>query len=184
MQGMEKHGLGRRAARTVMVTAVTMTTALVLAGCGKSDEAASAPVVANYTPPAVAAPTPVAGQAQTTPITAYVGKYPHDAVGGVDFFDRTDVANALIDIGAEDPVRALVRGRSGPQTPIFLRGTQVASWGCEAHNCSDHNWMLAIGLKSGKVELCYHDADTMREQSRWYMKGAAVMRPGGCPSEG
>ena len=126
----------------------------------------------------------MAGQAQTTPITAYVGKYPHDAVGGVDFFDRTDVANGLIDAVPDAALRTMIRGRSGPQTPIFQRGTQVAAWGCEAHNCGDHNWMLAIDAKSGKTEACYHDADTMRDQSRWYTGGASALRPGSCPSEG
>ena len=179
-----RSGLTKRSRMRRPMSMVAMTAALMATGCSKSDDAGSATAMANYTPPAVRAPTPVAGQAQTTPITAYVGKYPHDAVGGVDFFDRTDVANALIDIGAEDRVRALVRGRSGPQTPIFQRGTQVASWGCEAHNCSDHNWMLSVEPKTGAAELCYHDADTMRDQSRWYTKGAAALRPGACPSEG
>ena len=157
---------------------------LLLTGCGRSDDAVPDAAMVNYTPPAVRAPTPVAGQAQTTPITAYVGKYPHDAVGGVDFFDRTDVANGLIDAVPDAALRTMIRGRSGPQTPIFQRGTQVAAWGCEAHNCGDRNWMLAIDAKSGKTEACYHDADTMRDQSRWYAGGASTLRSGSCPSEG
>lgn len=164
--------------------AIALLTVPLLGGCAKNDDAADAPAVANFTPPQTRAPTPIPGQAQSTPITAYVGKYPHDAVDGVGFYDRTDVANGLIDAVGDDKVRALIRGRSGPETPIFARGTRVASWGCEAHDCGDHNWMLSIDTKGGKAEACYHDADTMGETSRWYSGAAPVTRPGACPAEG
>ncbi len=158
--------------------------ALSLAACGgkPADEPVNA-AVANFTPPAVRPATPVAGQAQTTPLTAYVGKYPHDAVAGVDFYDRTEVANGLIDAVGDDKLRALIRGRSGPETPIFALGTRIGAWGCEAHNCGDHNWTLLIDAKGGKAEACHHDAATMGETSRWYAGAAPTTRPGSCPAQ-
>lgn len=169
---------------TTLVTTLAGTFgALLLTGCG-GKESANEATTTNFVPPAVRPPTPVAGQAQTTPLSAYVGKYPHDAVGGVDFFDRTDVANGLINAVGDEAVRALVRGRAGPQTPIFNSGTRIASWGCEAHDCGDHNWTLLIAPKDGKTEVCYHDAAKMGDTSRWYAGQAPVSRPGGCPSEG
>ena len=166
--------------------------AFALTGCGKADDRAQADAVGNFTPPAMRAPKPMAGQAQTTPITAYVGKYPHDAVGGVDFFDRTEVANALIDAVGDDKVRTLIRTRDGPETPIFRRGPRVAAWGCEQHNCGDHNWMFAVAADASqpgdadarRPEACYHDADIMGDRSRWYGDGGPTFRPGSCPSEG
>lgn len=167
--------------RLTILTACTA--ALLLAGCGKKDEATEV-ATTNFVPPAVRPPTPVPGQAQTTPLTAYVGKYPHNAVGGVDFFDRTDVANGLINAVGDEGVRKLVRGREGPQTPVFLQGGRVASLGCEAHNCGDHNWTVLIDPKDGKAEVCYHDTAKMGETSRWYAGAAPVSRPGSCPAQG
>ena len=98
--------------------------------------------------------------------------------------NRTEVAGGLLAVVDDARLRSLIRGRSGPQTPIFQRGRRIASWGCEAHNCSDHNWMVAIDPAGGTAQACYHDAGTMRDQSRWYADGAPVLRPGACPSEG
>jgi hypothetical protein len=155
---------------------------LLLAACsGEKADTALAP--SNFTPPATQLPKPIPGQAQTTPLTAYVGKYPHDAVGGVDFFDRTDVANGLIAAVGDEALRRRVRDRSGPESPIFLRGKQVAAWGCEAHNCGDHNWTVLID-PAGKTEVCYHDTATTGDRSRWYAGDAPILRPGACPSEG
>lgn len=166
---------------TTMLTAALALAVPALSGCGSKTDTLENADIGNFTPPAVRAPTPVAGQAQTTPLTAYVGKYPHDAVGGVDFFDRTDVANALIDAVGDQKLRSLIRGRSGPETPIFLAGQRVGAWGCEAHNCGDHNWTLLVDPK-GKAEACHHDAATMGQRSAWYAGAAPVTRPGGCPS--
>jgi hypothetical protein len=158
-------------------------TALLLAGCSgeKTDSAVAA---SNYTPPATQLPKPIAGQAQTTPLTAYVGKYPHDAVGGVDFYDRTDVANGLIAAVGDEKLRRLIRGRSGPETPIFARGKQVAAWGCEEHDCGDHNWTVLVDPDGGKTEVCYHNSETTGDRSRWYAGAAPSLRPGACPAQG
>ncbi len=157
-------------------------TALLLAGCG-GEKADTALAASNFTPPATQLPKPLPGQAQTTPLTAYVGKYPHDAVGGVDFFDRSDVANGLIAAVGDATLRRRVRDRSGPETPIFERGTQIAAWGCEAHNCGDHNWTVLVE-PDGKTEVCYHDTAITGDRSRWYAGGAPTLRPGACPTEG
>jgi hypothetical protein len=160
-------------------------TALLLAGCGGGEQAPeNGLATGNFSPPAPQMPKPLPGQAQTTPLTAYVGKYPHDAVGGVDFYDRSEVANGLIAAVGDAPLRTRIRGRTGPETPIFRRGRQVAAWGCEAHNCGDHNWTVLIDPTGGKTEVCYHDTATMGDRSRWYAGDAPVLRAGACPAEG
>ena len=162
---------------------ILLGTALLLAGCGQKP-ADTAVAASNYTPPATQLPKPIAGQAQTTPLTAYVGKYPHDAVGGVDFYDRTDVANGLIAAVGDADLRTRIRGRSGPETPIFKRGKQVAAWGCEEHNCGDRNWTVLVDPNGGKTEVCYHDTEQTGDRSRWYSGAAPTLRPGACPTEG
>ncbi|MGA1799653.1 hypothetical protein VH567_12845 [Sphingomonas sp. 4RDLI-65] len=156
----------------------------LLSGCGRNDDPVNAVAARSYKPPETRAPTPIPGQAQTTPITAYVGKYPHDAVDGVDFFDRTDVAAGLVAAVGDPKLRQTIRGRSGPATPIFTVGDRVAAWGCEQHNCGDHNWTVLVDAKRGKTEVCHHDAATMGARSDWYDGDAPVRRDAPCPSEG
>ncbi|WP_380782424.1 hypothetical protein [Sphingomonas sp. R86520] len=157
---------------------------LVAAGCGRKDDPTATPAPSGFVPPEARAPTPIPGQAQTTPITAYVGKYPHDAIAGVDFYDRTDVATGLVNAVGDAKLRETIRGRSGPMTPIFKVGTRVAAWGCEEHNCGDHNWAVLIDPKDGKAQVCHHDAATMGQGSDWYAGAAPVRRGQSCPSEG
>lgn len=160
-------------------------TALLLVGCGGGDSPdANALASSEFVPPATQAPAPVAGQAQTTPLTTYVGHYPNDAVDGVGFYDRTEVANALIALVPEERVRRLIAGREATATPIFRRGEMVAAHGCEAHDCGDHNWTLMIPLDANidKASVCYHDAASMNDASRWTTRRQSARRPGGCPS--
>jgi len=63
-------------------------------------------------------------------------------------------------------------------------GDRVASWGCEEHNCGDHNWTLIVDPKRGKTQVCYHDAAKMGPQSDWYDGAAPARRAETCPSEG
>ena len=155
---------------------------LVLAGCGGSPDG-NEKASAAFVPPVTEAPEPVEGQRNTTPLTAYVGRYPRDAVGGVSFFDRTEVANALVDAAPDDRLRDLMVGREAVQTPIFRLGSRVAAHGCEPHNCAGHNWTVLVAA-NGDVDaaaVCHHDADTMGDASRWTTRRGGERRPGGCP---
>jgi hypothetical protein len=93
--------------RTAIAVAL-LAAPLLVGGCGRNDDPTKTASPSGFVPPETRAPKPIAGQAQTTPITAYIGKYPHDAVGGVDFFDRTDVATGLVNaVGDAKPSRIL-----------------------------------------------------------------------------
>ena len=107
--------------RTAIAVAL-LAAPLLVGGCGRNDDPTKTAAPSGFTPPETRAPAPIAGQAQTTPITAYVGKYPHDAVDGVDFFDRTDVATGLVNAVGDAKLREMIRGRSGPATPDLQDG--------------------------------------------------------------
>lgn len=153
-----------------------------MVGCGGPPDAKEA-APAAFVPPATEAPDPVAGQRNMTPLTAYVGKHPRDAVEGVSFFDRTEVANALVDTVPDAGLRGLIIGREAVQTPIFRLGSRVAAHGCEPRNCADHHWTVLVAA-SGDVDaaaVCHHDAGTMGDASRWTTRRGGERRPGGCP---
>ena len=135
-----------------------------------------------FVPPATQPPAPIPGQAHQVPITAYVGKYPTEVIGGVTFFDRTEVANALIGAVGDEKLRRMIVGRGSVAVPIFRRGTMVAAHGCEAHRCDDHNWTFLVAPDGGTARACFHDAAAMADTSRWYNNDKPVVRRGGCPS--
>lgn len=165
---------------------MTVGAVVLLTGCGQSESSktdmANAAVASGFRPPESQRATPLPGQAQTTPLTAYVGRYPRDAVDGVAFYDRTEVATALNDAVGDPAIRRAIRSDAGPQTPIFAAGKRVVAWGCEAHDCDDHDWALLVDPATGKGEVCYHDADVAGGATRWYAGGPPVTRLGDCPS--
>ncbi len=171
-----------------MRSAPTWTMAIfLLAGCSGHDAGqanASEQVAArNFRPPPPKRPAPLPGQAVTTPLDAYVGHYPREAINGVDFYDRTEVATALDNAVGNQTISHLVRSDQGPQTPIFRFGRQIGAWGCEAHNCGGHNWALLVDPVTGRGELCYHDTSDARP-TRWFSGGEVTQRSGDCPSDG
>ncbi|MDB5706795.1 MAG: lipoprotein [Sphingomonas bacterium] len=162
-----------------------ITAAMLLTGCGNTAPAATAhanAAAAAFVPPKDRSPFPVPGQKPDTPITAYVGKYPHDAVGGVMFFDRTDVSNALMTAVPDAGIRGHFGEVRGPEKAIFARGNKVGATGCDAQDCSGRNWTFLVDPAEGASEACYHDTATMGDSSRWFTNGAPFMRQGQCPT--
>ena len=159
---------------------------LLLAACGsKTDKPADNAAAAAFVPPPTQAPAPIAGQAHSNPITAYVGRYPTDAVDGVGFYDRTEVSRALIDAVGDDALRRKFTGRDAVTVPIWqTKDGRIAAHGCEPHNCGDADWTFLVAPDGTRGEACHHDAETMGATSRWYAAGVAPKtRPGDCPQE-
>lgn len=158
---------------------------LLLAACGRSAPAPDNTAAAAFVPPPTQAPEPLPGQEHNRPITAYVGHYPADAVDGVGFYDRTEIANALIEAVPDEKVRRLMTGRDATSVPVFQTADgRIAAHGCEAHNCGDRNWTFMVAADGTHGEGCYHDADAMGATSLWYAGTAiAKTRPGACPQE-
>lgn len=159
-----------------------LTAMALLAGCGGGgDPPAPANAAASFVPPAVQAPTPLPGQAQSNPLTAYVGKYPGDPVDGVGFFDRTEVASALIEAVPDARFRRTITSRDVTETPIFARDGRIGAHGCEPHNCGDNNWTFLVRPNGTGGLACHHLASD-GGSSRWYSGDKPVVRPGECPS--
>ncbi|MFA5965269.1 MAG: hypothetical protein WC804_14730 [Sphingomonas sp.] len=158
--------------------------AVLPAACGhKPDTAPAEGNAQGFVPPAPVAVKPMPGQATLTSLDAYIGHKPRDAVDGVMFFDRADVATALVAAVRDEKVRREFREGGGPARPIFARGNSVGIWACTARHCAGHNWAFFLDRDIGKGEACYHDAATMGATSHWYAGGdKPAVRPGACPS--
>lgn len=175
--------IARTVSRGTALAAAAAAAVMALAGCGTGGEQAQANAATAFVPPAVAPAAPLPGQGHTTPLSVYAGHYPRDAVDGVGFFDRTEVAMAL-DAAVGDPkLRQRVVAADGVAVPIFRSGASLAAYACEPHDCGDHNWTLFVPDDPRGGRVCHHDAATMGDTSRWYADGRApVTRPGACPS--
>ncbi|WP_324742238.1 hypothetical protein U8326_02975 [Tsuneonella sp. CC-YZS046] len=160
-----------------------------------SDETAAASPEAAASPAAdgVAAPT-AAPAATETPaakpaggggdLSAYVGKWPFDAVNGVTWNDNPAVKAAIDKTVTDAAVRKAIHTVDGPASTIELYQGKVASWSCEAHNCGDHQWNVMVDPKSGAADVCYHNEAKTPGQSRWFLaSGKVETRAGNCSTE-
>lgn len=158
-----------------------LTSALLLAGCQARNPGNAATPTPQPTAVTVALPSP----ASSPPVAlgGYAGHYPFDAVGGVRFLDQPAVVRAVTALVPDAKIRALVLGGDGPGTPIAQQAGKLVAWGCETHNCGDHDWTISIAPDGGAASVCYHDAAVMQEHARWYLApGRTEMRDGDCPS--
>jgi hypothetical protein len=159
--------------------------AALLAACQPADRSANNSVTA--------APVPVAPNAQSAPVAAaspaadltrYVGHYPFDAVDGTAFLDDPAVTAAVRTLVPDAALQSQVLRGGDVGTPIVADGGALVAWGCEAHNCGNHNWTIQIAPDGTAASVCYHDAAAMGDRARWYLApGQITTREGGCPSD-
>ena len=154
---------------------------LLPTACNEASPETPAINASAFVPPQDRVPTPMPGQAPDTPATAYIGKHPNDPVGGVLFFDRTDVSRALVEAVRDGATRAQFGESKGPEKPIFALDGKIVAAGCDAQDCSGRNWAFLFDPKTGTGEACHHDTATMQDSSRWIVYGTHSMRGGGCP---
>jgi hypothetical protein len=157
---------------------------LLAAGCHRTTPGAAAPSPQPAATVPTPAPTPAKPSHADATLAGYAGQYPFDKVGGVTFLDNPLVTGAVGRLVPDPAVRALILGGDGPGTPIARDGDRLIGWGCETHNCGDHNWAVEIAADGSDPAVCYHDAAAMGSRSRWYLApGSTAMRAGGCPSD-
>lgn len=83
---------------------------------------------------------------------------------------------------ADTEIRRLLLASSGPKTPIWIEDGRIHSWGCEAHNCGPHNWMVSLRLDGSAPEVCYHNAASADGGARWYHAGGSAVGDYQCPA--
>jgi hypothetical protein len=114
-------------------------------------------------------------------LNAYVGKFPFDAVGGVTWHDHPMVVAGIRKTVTDAAVRRAMQSPGGPSAPIATYQGKVGSWGCQQHNCGDHQWAVLVDPKTGATDVCYHNAEQTGEASRWFLAGGGQeTRPGNC----
>ena len=160
---------------------------ILLAGCGSQPAAtannAAAATIANSTDvtPAPAdnlavtenAVAPPAGAAS---LAGYAGKSPYDKLASKTFTETAAVKAAIADSGASAEVRKWLANTNGPASPIVMQGGKLLMNECQEHNCSDHNWTIAIAPDGTGPEICYYDMK-LGPKPQWFVGGKPVDRP-------
>lgn len=114
-------------------------------------------------------------------LTAYIGKFPFEKVGGVAWNDHPMVVAGVRKTVTDATVRRAMQSSGGPSAPIATYQGKVGAWGCEQHNCGDHQWAVLVNPGSGATDVCYHNAEQTGENSRWFLAGGREeSRPGNC----
>lgn len=118
---------------------------------------------------------------ETPPLTAYEGKYPHDAALPL-FLMHPLVRQAVERVVPDAEIRQRILALGGPKTPIWIADGRIHSWGCEAHLCGPHNWMISMRPDGSAPEVCYHKASSPDAGARWYREGKSEVRDYQCPA--
>lgn len=116
-------------------------------------------------------------------LTAYAGKYPHDNALQPPFLAHPLVRQAVERVVPDVEIRQRVLAPGGPKTPIWASEERIHSWGCEAHRCGPHNWMISMRIDGSEPEVCYHNASLPDAGARWYRERESEIRDHQCPSE-
>jgi len=123
----------------------------------------------------------IPGPASANELTAYVGKFPFDAVNGVTWLDHPVVTAGIRKTVTDAAVRRAMQSPGGPSAPIGTYQGKVGSWGCQQHNCGDHHWAVLVDPRTGATDVCYHNVEEAGEASRWFLAdGRQETRPGNC----
>ena len=130
--------------------------------------------------------TPASVRAQTAPpLSAYVGKYPFDAVDGVIFVDHPLVRAAIERSGAPAEALDFIRNDNTVVVPIREVDGRLMSRGFEAASGGDVNWGVLISLDGSRGAVCYSTGVVPDVSgANWYIDGEkAFTRYEMCPSD-
>jgi hypothetical protein len=134
-------------------------------------------IVASSADNATATPdNSIVPAADAPSLAVYAGKSPYDKVAGKTFTETDAVKAAIAGSGANAEARKWLADTTGPASPIVLQNGKLVMNECQEHNCSDHNWTIAIAPDGTAPEICYYDMKA-GPKPQWFVGGKPVDRP-------
>ena len=159
-----------------------------LAACAQADEQGvnQGEPQAEAVAPKAAATGAKKVAARGTDLSAYVGKYPYDAVAGHRFFDHPAVRAAIAAAVPDKKLASGIRAGDGVNVPIVEVNGRILAWGGARRAEDRYNWAVAIAPDGTKPEICIYDGvgyDGDFQSSQWFEPGRpSIMKQGKCPS--
>lgn len=128
-------------------------------------------------------------RAKKANLSAYVGKYPFDVVGGYRFFDNPVVRSAVARAVRDPRKRAVIRVEEDALNAPIVRVAdgRILAWGGARQKEDAENWAVVIAADGSKPEVCIYDGigndDDEMQTSYWFEPGqSSDMKIGRCPS--
>lgn len=152
------------AALAVVATACTAAESEAPQGAASASEAGSATA-----PEAVQASS---SHQSAPPLSAYVDKYPFDAVDGVRFVDHPLVRAAMERSGAPQEALEYIRNDNTVVVPIIEVDGRLMSRGFEAASGGDVNWGVLISVDGQRGAVCYSTGvEKYTRGADWFIDG-------------
>ncbi len=120
-----------------------------------------------------------------TALTAYVGKYPFDKIGGRTILEQPAVRAAITRLVKAEADRDFIYTSNGVSHLIFRKNDRIVFAGCAHRACDTDNWTVAISPNGKQAEICVHNSasDTGEFVStEWFEDSGNVFRIGTCPA--
>ena len=155
----------------LFVAALAMVATACTAAETESPQAAAPASEAAYASAAEAMPASSSRQA-APPLSAYVDKYPFDAVDGVRFIDHPLVRAAMERSGAPEEALDYIRNDNTVVVPIIEVDGRLMSRGFEAASGGDVNWGILISLDGQRGAVCYSTGvEKYTRGADWFIDG-------------
>ena len=139
---------------------------------------------AAYSSAEAATPAPRSPQ-DAPPLSAYVGKYPFDAVDGMNFIDHPLIRATMERSGAPAEALDFLRNDNTVVVPIREIDGRLLSRGFEPASGGDVNWGILISLDGQRGAVCYSTGVVPDVSGAdWYIDGEkAFTRYEMCPDD-
>jgi hypothetical protein len=193
--------------KTIWTTSVLLAALLCADGCGRKPAAAPAAndsaaneavnaIAEDTTPPSNADEEALAEAANDAaaanvvvrkpgePLSFYVGHYPSEVLGGMDFRDDPLVKRAVTEAVPDRQIRDFVLNFSDGESPIKLKDGKILAGGCQPHDCGAHHWTISIAPDGGDLEVCYFNSENPETGiAKHFFRGRKMVeKHGNCPS--
>jgi clan AA aspartic protease (TIGR02281 family) len=138
-----------RSARLLLATPTALLMLAFMAGSAASQGKGS-----KWQNPSFSSPSPY----DRAVISAWVGKYPHDHVGRLTFFETPEIKFRIATILGPDAVSQMQV--MGTVVPIEQQGDWLIASGCYPHRCNEGDWIVAINLTNFDTLACVEHVDS------------------------
>lgn len=119
-------------------------------------------------------------------LDAYVGKHPHEAVGGTTFLGDPQVKAAIDKAVPVADIRSFIAERDLATVPIRRIDDRLLAAGWDPKSGGDVNWAVLMSRDGKKTAICYSEGvEPDARGADWYVDGKKVFTLyTKCPSRG
>ncbi len=116
---------------------------------------------------------PLIAHASEVNLAKFFNHYPFEEVAGETFDGNEAVQRVVRTALSSSKLESTVLKDLSVVVPIDGVDGYMQSRACEAHNCGDHNRVIAVKIDGSKGAVCYYNA-AVASNPRWFVDGVIV----------